>query len=156
DAQGDERFSAALSVSDLRLRSVLAVPLRVKGRVSGTIYVDHRLRRGAFGDDDVALVLDFADQAAIAIDNARILRDLRRSRKRAEQLASELADRVDQKETEIRDIRVELQSSREALAVRYDYGSLVGRTPRMLDLFRLLDRVTETDLPVVIYGESGT
>jgi transcriptional regulator with PAS, ATPase and Fis domain len=26
----------------------------------------------------------------------------------------------------------------------------------MLDLFRLLDRVTDTDLPVVIYGESGT
>src|SRR6476620_2427933 len=31
-----------------------------------------------------------------------------------------------------------------------------GRTPRMLELFRLLDRVTDTALPVVIYGESGT
>jgi transcriptional regulator with GAF, ATPase, and Fis domain len=156
DAQGDARFSAALSVSDLRLRSVLAVPLRVKGSVSGTIYVDHRVRRGAFGDEDIALVLDFADQAAIAIDNTRLLRELRRARKKAEELAGELATRVEKREAEIRDIRVELQSSREALAVRYDYQNLVGRTPRMLDLFRLLDRVTETDLPVVIYGESGT
>ena len=156
DAQGDERFSAALSVSDLRLRSVLAVPLRVKGSVSGTIYVDNRLRKSAFGDEDVALVLDFADQAAIAIDNARLLKELRRARTKAEELAAELATRVEKREAEIRDIRVELASSREALQVRYDYQNLIGRTPRMLDLFRLLDRVTETELPVVIYGESGT
>jgi transcriptional regulator with GAF, ATPase, and Fis domain/tetratricopeptide (TPR) repeat protein len=156
DAQGDERFAAALSVSDLRLRSVLAAPLRVKGRVVGTIYVDNRLRKSAFGDQDVALVLDFADQAAIAIDNARLLKELRRARTKAEDLAAELATRVEKREAEIRDIRVELASSREALQVRYDYQNLIGRTPRMLDLFRLLDRVTETELPVVIYGESGT
>ena len=41
---------------DLHLRSVLAVPLLVKGRAVGTIYVDHRLRKGAFDDDDVSLV----------------------------------------------------------------------------------------------------
>jgi transcriptional regulator with GAF, ATPase, and Fis domain/tetratricopeptide (TPR) repeat protein len=156
DAQGDERFSSALSVADLRLRSVLVVPLSVKGRVSGAIYVDHRLRRGAFGEDAVQLVLDFADQAAIALENARLLRELRRARKRAEQLAADLAARVDRQQDEIRDMKVELTSSREALAVRYDYQNLIGRTPRMIDLFRLLDRVTETDLPVVIHGESGT
>ncbi len=40
--------------------------------------------------------------------------------------------------------------------MRYDYRNIVGRTPRMLELFRLLDRVTDTTLPVVIQGESGT
>src|SRR5262249_46755822 len=40
DAQGDARFEAAHSMAALKLRSVLAVPLLVKGRVSGTIYVD--------------------------------------------------------------------------------------------------------------------
>ena len=40
--------------------------------------------------------------------------------------------------------------------MRYDYRNIVGRTPRMLELFRLLDRVTDTALPVVIHGESGT
>ena len=53
DAAGDARFREALSVSDLHLRSVLAVPLSIKGRVAGTIYVDHRLRKGAFDQDDV-------------------------------------------------------------------------------------------------------
>ena len=40
--------------------------------------------------------------------------------------------------------------------MRYDYRNIIGRTPRMLDLFRLLDRITDTTLPVVIQGESGT
>jgi hypothetical protein len=44
DAAGDDRFREALSVSDLHLRSVLAVPLLIKGRPAGTIYVDHRHR----------------------------------------------------------------------------------------------------------------
>ena len=53
-------------------------------------------------------------------------------------------------------MRQELRESREVLAVRYDYGNIVGRSPRMLELFRLLDRVTDTALPAVIQGESGT
>src|SRR3569623_2199617 len=44
DAGGDERFAVAASVAALRLRSVLAVPLRQHGTVTGCIYVDHRLR----------------------------------------------------------------------------------------------------------------
>src|SRR5262249_27205623 len=113
-------------------------------------------RRGAFGDDDVALVLDFADQAAIAIENARLLKEAHRAQRRAKELAEALAARVDARETELRDIRVELRSSREALTVRYRYDNLIGRTPRMLELLRLLDRVTDTNLTVVIAGESGT
>src|SRR6185295_20008547 len=50
----------------------------------------------------------------------------------------------------------EVREARRRLGVRYDYAGLIGQTPRMLELFRLLDRVTDTALPVVIYGESGT
>ena len=78
DAAGDSRFAEHLSVSDLHLRSVLAVPLAVKGTVVGTIYVDHRLRKGVFGEDELAMVLDFAEQGAIAIENARVIAELRR------------------------------------------------------------------------------
>jgi transcriptional regulator with GAF, ATPase, and Fis domain len=149
DAAGDPRFEAARSVSDLQLRSVLAAPLIARGEVTGCLYVDDRLRPGAFGEDDVALVLDFADQAAIAVENARLLEENQRRGREVAELASRLAEEVDSQ-------RVELRQSREALAVRYDYRNLVGRTPRMMELFRLLDRVTDTALPVVIHGESGT
>ena len=58
DAGIDERFGAAASVAALRLRSVLAVPLRQKGRITGCIYVDHRLRNGAFDDRAAQLALE--------------------------------------------------------------------------------------------------
>jgi transcriptional regulator with GAF, ATPase, and Fis domain/tetratricopeptide (TPR) repeat protein len=156
DAAGDDRFRQALSVTDLRLRSVLAVPLAVKGNVVGTIYVDHRLRKSAFNDDDVALVLDFAEQGAIAIENARLLAQLRRRERQVEALNHRLEGELKARHAELTEVRQELKESRDAAALRYDYGQIVGRTPRMLELFRLVDRVTDTSLPVVIQGESGT
>ena len=156
DAAGDDRFREALSVSDLHLRSVLAVPLVIKGRAAGTIYVDHRLRKGAFDQEDVRLVLDFAEQAAIALENARLLGELRRRERQVEALNRRLEAELAARREEISGIKVELRENREALAVRYDYRNIVGRTPRMLDLFRLIDRITDTTLPVVIQGESGT
>ncbi len=156
DAAGDDRFRQALSVSDLHLRSVLAVPLLIKGRAAGTIYVDHRLRKGAFDQDDVRLVLDFAEQAAIAIENARLLAELRRRERQIEALNRRLEAELSVRREEISGIKIELRENREALAVRYDYRNIVGRTPKMLDLFRLIDRITDTTLPVVIQGESGT
>ena len=156
DATGDSRFSELLSVSDLHLRSVLAVPLAVKGQVVGTIYVDHRLRKGVFGDDELAMVLDFADQGAIAIENARVLSELRRREQQVQSLNRRLERELKVQEAALSDARVELKESRQAAALRYDYRQIVGQSPCMLDLFRLLDRVTDTSLPVVIEGESGT
>jgi len=156
DAAGDERFRAAASVSDLRLRSVLAVPLAVKGSVVGVIYTDHRLRRGAFSDEDVALVMDFAEQGAIAIENARVLGELRRRERQVDALARRLETELAARRQELADMREEIKETRTEAALRYDYRQIVGRTPRMMELFRLLDRVTETALPVVVQGESGT
>ena len=156
DAAGDDRFREALSVSDLHLRSVLAVPLVIKGRVAGTIYVDHRLRKGAFDQEDVRLVLDFAEQAAIALENARLLGELRRRERQVEALNRRLEAELAARREELSGVKVELRENREALAVRYDYRNIIGRTPRMIDLFRLIDRITDTALPVVIQGESGT
>ena len=156
DAAGDPRFREAMSVSDLHLRSVLAVPLQIKGRAAGTVYVDNRLRQGAFTDDDVQLVLDFTEQAAIAIENARLLSELRKRERKIEVLNQRLQGELDVRKEELSGIKQELRENREALAVRYDYRNIIGRTPRMLELFRLLDRLTDTSLPVVIQGESGT
>src|SRR5262245_3534767 len=150
------RFREAMSVSDLHLRSILAVPLVIKGRAAGTVYVDHRLRKGAFGEDDVRLVLDFAEQAAIAVENARLLGELRRRERQVEAVSRRLEVELAARREELTGMKQELRESREALAVRYDYRNIVGRTPRMLELFRLLDRVTDTALPVVVQGESGT
>ncbi|MBF8285267.1 MAG: hypothetical protein HW378_4182, partial [Anaerolineales bacterium] len=71
NAQADPRFSAQESVVGYNLRSIVAVPLKVKGVVTGVIYVDNRIRTGLFGERERDLLSAFANQAAIAIENAR-------------------------------------------------------------------------------------
>jgi transcriptional regulator with GAF, ATPase, and Fis domain len=156
DARGDERFEAALSVTDLKLRSVLAVPLAVKGRSVGCVYADHRLRAGLFDDSDVELCTDLAEQAAIAIENARLLEENAAQREAVAKLNRELEARLATQALELDELHQEVRRDRAALTIRYDYRNIVGRTGRMQELFRLLDRITDTALPVVVYGESGT
>src|SRR5262249_26359866 len=60
----------------LRSRSILRAPLRVRGRTSGVLYADTRLHAGLFSQPDLDLLVAFANQAAIAIDNARLHRGL--------------------------------------------------------------------------------
>jgi transcriptional regulator with GAF, ATPase, and Fis domain len=155
DAAHDERFGAAASVSALRLRSVLSVPLRSKGRVVGAVYVDHRFRRAAFSDDAAQLVLDLADVAAVALANAQLVGEAEQQRREIAALNARLETQLTEKQAELDGARAQLASGK-SLELRYAYDALIGRSPRMLELLRLVDRATATSLPVVIHGESGT
>ncbi len=72
NAQMDPRFKAQESVIGYNLRSILCVPLRARGRVTGVIYADNRILTGLFSDRDRDLLAAFASQAAVAIENARL------------------------------------------------------------------------------------
>jgi PAS domain S-box-containing protein len=72
NAQADPRFQAQESVVSYSLRSILCVPLRVKGEVIGVMYADNRIKAGLFGERERDLLTTFANQAAVAIDNARL------------------------------------------------------------------------------------
>ena len=77
NAQEDPRFESQMSVATYRLRSILCVPLKIKGDLIGVIYVDNKVHAGMFGMEDRELILAFADQAAVAIDNARLFEELK-------------------------------------------------------------------------------
>ncbi len=77
DAQSDPRFNAQLSVRLLNLRSIICVPLTSKARRIGVVYLDSRVTPGLFTPQDPSLLLAFANQAALAIENARLFNDQR-------------------------------------------------------------------------------
>ncbi len=56
--------------------------------------------------------------------------------------------------------RLQLPSTKSDLAreyvTRYSYDAIIGRSPPMQDLYRLLDRVVESESTVLIEGENGT
>lgn len=72
NAQHDDRFTRGESIMVLGLRSILCVPIMVKERFVGLVYVDNRLHIGLFNDGHRDLLTAFASQAGVAIDNARL------------------------------------------------------------------------------------
>jgi transcriptional regulator with GAF, ATPase, and Fis domain len=163
DAGRDGRFDGMASVEDLRLRSVLCLPLTVpveRGeRVDGVLYIDNRLQPSAFSPDSLDLLMLLADQASIAIRNARLLAELReqaervlQSSRKIELLNEQLGRKVRDRDNELAVVRAELSRERG----RYDYGDIVGTSEGMRRIFRQLDKIIESDLPVLIEGDSGT
>jgi PAS domain S-box-containing protein len=79
NAQTDPRFDRQESIVAYNLRSILCVPLKVKGELTGVIYAENRVREGLFTEKERSLLSDFANQAAVALENARLFESVRRT-----------------------------------------------------------------------------
>ncbi len=128
DAQHDDRFTSFRSISLFQIKSLMCVPLRVRGRIIGTVYVDGGRGGRIFTPDDLSFLEAFAGQAAIAIENARMYASLAEENERLKGAAQE----------------------------RYRFENFVGRSPAIQKVFDLMERAAASPLPVLIQGESGT
>ncbi|HEX9674561.1 MAG TPA: GAF domain-containing protein, partial [Anaerolineales bacterium] len=72
NATEDPRFGGQQSVVAYNLRSILCVPLKVKGQLTGVIYSDNKAKAALFSPRERELLTSFAHQAAVAIENARL------------------------------------------------------------------------------------
>jgi putative nucleotidyltransferase with HDIG domain len=134
NAQADPRFDAQMSVAAYQLRSILCVPLKLKDDLIGVLYVDNRAHAGIFKENDLELISGFADQAAVAIDSARLFEDLQESHRELEKAyqatlegwvrALDLRD----KETEGHTQRVTILTERLARSMGVEGDALVNIT----------------------------
>jgi GAF domain-containing protein/CheY-like chemotaxis protein/anti-sigma regulatory factor (Ser/Thr protein kinase) len=90
DLLSDPRFSFTPDlrsrIEDAGYRSVLTLPLMVRDTVIGALSLGDAAGR-VFDDEEVRLARAFADQAALALDNARLFSESARRRREAEELA---------------------------------------------------------------------
>jgi len=143
------------SVHALKLRSVLAVPLVARGETLGVVYLDDRARKGAFGERELAWVRVVASQAAVAIADARDQVLLKRAARRAERAKREIESLLHEREAELDATKAKLEmTTREG--TRYRYDAIIGKSEQLRAMLKLVDRVTATDIPVLLVGESGT
>ena len=159
DAGEDSRLAGLESVEELRLRSVLCVPVPSAEGPQGVLYLDNRLQRGAFEQRHLELVELLAAQAAIAIRNARLVERLKDQNQRLEvsqlavqRLNEQLGRKVRDREGELAVTRAQLGRERG----RQEFAGIVGASDAMRAVFDQLERIVDTELPVVVTGESGT
>jgi serine phosphatase RsbU (regulator of sigma subunit)/pSer/pThr/pTyr-binding forkhead associated (FHA) protein len=76
DASSDQRIPLSQSVLDFRIRSVMCAPLVTsEGRAFGVIQLDTQDRTKKFTQDDLKFLVGVANQASIALQNARFHED---------------------------------------------------------------------------------
>jgi DNA-binding NtrC family response regulator/tetratricopeptide (TPR) repeat protein len=163
DAGGDTRFASGQSVALLGLHSVLCVPLKVPDGPLGALYLEHGKITAQFRAVDIPLVSALGDFAAIALSAARNLaalqareEQLRQSRARIGRLNARLKQLLRRQVQELEGMRADLALSRHELGMRYDYSAIIAESAEMRKVLALLDRVVESELPVLIVGEVGT
>jgi class 3 adenylate cyclase len=57
-------------------RSIICIPLILRGRVSGALYLENSLARGAFSSERASILQVLSSEAAISIENARLYSNL--------------------------------------------------------------------------------
>ena len=109
DVREDPRFFPDFDqLSGFRTKSILAAPLLVRGEVLGVIEVLNRKDGHAFQESDLKLLLSFTPHIAVAVDNARVTENLRRSHE-------ELEVRVKQRTEELTRTLEDLEQSHQKL-----------------------------------------
>jgi transcriptional regulator with GAF, ATPase, and Fis domain len=155
DTSADETLAGAQSVLDLRIRSVLAVPLRTAEGIAGALYLDSRVDRGVLARTELGLAIRLAEQAALALDTARLLERIEEQREDLSRLNRELERTAEAQREELAAAREELVSTRSSLEFRLRFEGMIGGSSPMQRVYHLVERLAPKKLPVLVVGESG-
>jgi DNA-binding NtrC family response regulator len=153
DIRSDPRFSQCASVA-LGVARVLCAPIHARGEIEGAIYLDRRTRGRPFEATSVAAARTVGAMLAAALLSARTITALEARTRELEVLRDDL-DRALAARTLERDQASRRLASLEDLTPA-GVEALVGASPVMLRLRKLIQTVGASDAPVLVGGETGT
>ena len=113
----------------------------------GVFYLDHRFESGLFNEEALSALKAFVDIAALALQKFQMIEDLKKANQNLNQKVENQEDQMQLMEQELAENRIQLKN---------EYSEIVGRSPKMMKVLSLVDKITERKIAVWIYGESGT
>jgi len=128
DALSDDRFDAAQSIMLHQIRSIACVPFLLREKLLGLIYIDSRNEKARLTRQSLAFLQAFANQAAIALENARLLQKLQQENA----ILKEEFHRI------------------------YSFKEIIGKSKAMQRVFQMMGKVLDNDATVLVTGPSGT
>jgi len=127
DVQNDKRHLSNIGEEiNFKSKTIMAVPMRVKDDCIGVLEVINKTTDSGFSQDDIEWLEIFANQAALAIVNAKS---------------------IEEANSEIKQLQDQIQSDQ--------YHTIITKSPAILEIMEIIDRVAKTDSSVLLLGESG-
>ncbi|HWO14912.1 MAG TPA: sigma 54-interacting transcriptional regulator, partial [Polyangiaceae bacterium] len=164
DASRDSALQGYASVHQLMLQAVACVPIAGRGgELIGALYLETRRGPGGEFERELPTLGAFADQVGLAIETARLVtenmnraKELADANSQLEAAQERLRELLGERTQKLKLARRRLRDAHDTLYSHFGYQGLVGTSAAMRRLYALIERVKDTDVPVLISGESGT
>lgn len=150
----DQKLKEIPSILMLKLMAIVCLPLKIKNKTVGVIYLGTEQPNSLIQRESLPLLQAFADQAATALQNALLFQEKEIYRRKLEKDLSETRQDLEEKEGHLQELKAQVEKRpRQTL---YPYERIVGRSKKMEEILKTLDKITNAQVPVFILGETGT
>jgi len=127
DAANDKRHMRKIGDEiNYQSKTIMAVPMRVRDECIGVLEVLNKKNESGFTQEDIEWLEIFANQSALAIVNAKAMEEANK---------------------EIKSLQDRLQDDQ--------FHTFISKSPAILEIIEIIDRVAKTDSSVLLLGESG-
>jgi transcriptional regulator with GAF, ATPase, and Fis domain len=127
---------------------MIAVPLKTKEQTIGVLEVLNKIK-GDFDEKNLSFLVTLAPIIAMALDNARMCTELNRAYNELQLINKDKDELIAQTRNEVAFLRREVER-------HYRFDRIIGNSEPMLDVYRLCERVIDSDITVLVEGDTGT
>ncbi len=131
-----------------KTEAMIAVPLKTKEKTIGVLEVLNK-KKGNFDEEDLNFLVTLAPIIAMALDNARMYTELDRAYKELQLIDKGKDDLIKQTKNEVANLQREVER-------HYRFDRIIGNSNKMATVFKLCERVIDSEITVLIEGETGT
>ena len=149
DVNKDSRhFKKVDEVIKHTTNSLIAVPLKTKDRAIGVLEVVNKTK-GIFNRNDLDFLVILAPIIAMALDNARMYEALEKAYQELQLIDRGKDDLIQQTRDQVDWLQREVRN-------QYRFNQVIGSSEAMSRVLRLCEKVINSDITVLIEGQSGT